>query len=159
MDLAFRATTPDDGEFLLQVFASMLGERLAAGGLPVSEWAEMITQQFNAQDVAYRSKFPKADFDVILVDGEKAGRLYLDRRKDELRILDLTLLPTFRGQGIGTKLFEGLFDEARKSSRKIAAHIEHHSRAIGLAHRLGFTPQLETESTTLMVWDPTTVVG
>ena len=126
-------------------------------GYPVSEWAGLISQQFHAQHSAYHSKYPKADFDLVLVDGEKAGRLYLDRRKDEMRILDLTLLPAFRGQGIGSKLFEGLFNEARLSKRKVSAHVEHDSRAIALAQRLGFVPQLETDSTTLMVWSPTTL--
>ncbi len=158
MDLTFRATTPDDEEFLMQVFASYMAERLAEANSPVLTWAELITQQFKAQHYSYRTNFPKSTFEIVLVDGEKAGRLYLDRREDEIRILDLILLPAFRGQGIGTKLLEGLFDEACKTRKKVGAHVDHGCRAMNLALRLGFSAQLETEGTTLMMWDPDTVL-
>ena len=139
----------------MQVFASTLAEKMAQANFPVDQWVAMIQQQFHTQASAYRTKFPKADFDIILVDGEQVGRLYLDRRDDEIRVLDFTLLPAFRAQGIGTKVMEGLFVEARGGSQKITGHVgQDNLRGLAFASRVGFRVLYDTESTSLMIWEP-----
>ena len=45
--------------------------------------------------------FPDAAFQVIERGGEPIGRLYLDRRAEEIRIIDIALLPAHRRAGIG----------------------------------------------------------
>ena len=114
----------------------------------------LIEQQFKTQHSAYKAKYPRADFQIVLIDGEQAGRLYVDRRDDELRILDFILLPSFRGQGIGSRMIGDLCAEARDSGRHVAVHIPRGWRAMRLAERLGFEPSLEAEHTVLMVWKP-----
>ena len=47
--------------------------------------------QFGAQHDYYREQFPDARFDLVLVDGEPAGRLYVHRREDEIRLIDIAL--------------------------------------------------------------------
>ena len=37
-----------------------------------------------------------------MADGEPAGRLYVDRLPAEIRIVDIALLPAYRGRGLGT---------------------------------------------------------
>jgi len=40
-----------------------------------------------------REQLPTANYLVIDQDGEAIGRVYLDRRADELRLIDIALIP------------------------------------------------------------------
>jgi GNAT superfamily N-acetyltransferase len=120
------------------VYASTRAEELA-----VVPWDEptkqaFLAQQFEAQDVHYKRHYPDATFELIEVDGEPAGRLYVDRRKEEIRIIDIALLPPFRGRGIGAALLRKLIDEADANGRKLSIHVERENRARTLYERLGF---------------------
>jgi ribosomal protein S18 acetylase RimI-like enzyme len=108
--------------------------------------------QFDAQDADYRRRNPAGTFDVIEVDGLPAGRLYVDRRPDDIRIVDIALLPEFRGAGVGRRLLGQLMDEASVSGRKLSIHVEIHNRAAGLYERLGFEAVAERGVYRLMEW-------
>jgi ribosomal protein S18 acetylase RimI-like enzyme len=94
--------------------------------------------QFAAQDCEYRRNNPNATFDVIELQGRPVGRLYVDRRPTEIRIVDISLLPQFRGGGIGSGLLEPLMREAAVSGRSLTIHVEITNRAENLYTRLGF---------------------
>ena len=91
-----------DRELLIAVYASTRAEELAPVPWDDAQKDAFIRMQFAAQDRYWREQKPGAEFCVVLVDGEPAGRLYLDRRADEIRIVDIALLPAWRGRGIGT---------------------------------------------------------
>jgi ribosomal protein S18 acetylase RimI-like enzyme len=78
-------------------------------------------------------------FDVVLVEGEPAGRLYVDRRDDEIRIVDIALLPEHRGHGIGTSLLGELLSEADAARKRVTIHVERLNPARRLYERLGFS--------------------
>src|SRR5215211_5883167 len=99
-----------------------------------------LRRQFEAQDAHYREHYDGASFDVIEVDGEPAGRLYVARWEDEIRIMDIALLPEQRGAGIGTRLLRDLLDEGRRTGKRVSIHVEKHNRALRLYERLGFAP-------------------
>jgi hypothetical protein len=80
---------------------------------------------------------------VIVVDGEDVGRLYVDRWPDEIRVVDLALLPVHRNRGIGSTLLRELVHEAASSNRKLSIHVEIHNPAIRLYARLGFVQVAE----------------
>jgi GNAT superfamily N-acetyltransferase len=63
-----------------------------------------VEQQFSAQDHHYRTNYSGTSYDVILAAGEPAGRLYVARWEKEIRIVDIALVPAFRGRGLGTAL-------------------------------------------------------
>src|SRR5207244_12709415 len=79
-----------------------------------------------------------ASFDVILVDGEPAGRLYVHRGPSEIRIVDVALLPEQRGSGGGTRLLGDLLAEADEASKSVTIHVERMNPALRLYERLGF---------------------
>ena len=54
-------------------------------------------QQFAAQDAHYREHYAGAASTSSCVDGEPAGRLYVHASDDEIRIMDIALLPEHRG--------------------------------------------------------------
>ncbi len=99
-----------------------------------------VEHQFAAQDLHYRAHYPGATLDLIEVDGEPAGRLYVHRGPSDIRIMDIALAPAYRGRGIGTSLLRSLMDEADASGRKLSIHVEMNNPARRLYDRLGFRP-------------------
>ena len=98
-----------------------------------------LRSQFEAQDAWYRESYAGATFDVIAVDDEPAGRLYLHRGESEIRIVDIALLPEHRGKGIGTALLSDLLSEADAAGKSVTIHVERLNPALRLYERLGFS--------------------
>lgn len=99
-----------------------------------------VEQQFAAQDFAYRSNYPGATLDVVELGGRPVGRLYVHRGPSDIRVMDIALVPSARGRGIGTRLLRALIDEADGSGRKLSIHVELENPARSLYERLGFAP-------------------
>src|SRR5580693_7112036 len=92
---------PDDGDFLLSLYASTRRPELAGLGWSEKEQDAFIRMQFDAQTRHYRGSFPNATYSVICVAGEQAGRLIVHRADNAIVIVDITLAPKFRRVGIG----------------------------------------------------------
>lgn len=137
-EVALRPETPGDEEFSRGVYGSTREEELAVTGWTDEQKAAFVAMQFAAQRKYYRDVYPDAAYDVIVVDGEDAGRLYVARLADEVRIVDIALLPAFRGRGVGGRLLDEILAEAAASGRKVVIHVEQNNRARELYLRLGF---------------------
>jgi ribosomal protein S18 acetylase RimI-like enzyme len=127
-----------DDRFLRRVYASVREDELARLPWDEADKEAFLRQQFDAQDAYYREHYEGATYDVIEVDGEPAGRLYVARWEDEIRIMDIGLLPEHRGAGIGTRLLRDLLDAGRRAGKRVSIHVEKHNRALRLYERLGF---------------------
>ena len=97
-----------------------------------------LRMQFDAQDSYYRQSYPDARFDVIEQAGTPVGRLYVARLEDELRVIDIALLPEHRGRGIGSQLMSDVLAEADARHLRVTLHVEPWNRARELYIRLGF---------------------
>src|SRR5439155_13681319 len=92
-DATLRPAGNDDLAFLVRVYASTRAEELVPVPWSDADKAAFVAMQFEAQHAAYRSAYPHAAFDVIEVGGEPAGRLYVDRRPADIRVIDIALVP------------------------------------------------------------------
>jgi ribosomal protein S18 acetylase RimI-like enzyme len=97
-----------------------------------------VATQFDAQDAAYRGAYPDGEFLVAVVDGERAGRLYLGRLPGEFRLIDVTLAPSRRRQGIGRALVSWVIARAEDEGRDVTLHVEPWNPAKRLYEQLGF---------------------
>jgi len=136
--LRLRPATDDDLPFLARLYASTREEELADVDWPAAQKEAFVRQQFEAQHAWYREHYAKAAFDVVEVDGQPAGRLYVDRWEREVRIVDISLLPEHRGRGLGSTLLESLFAEADAAGKRVSVHVERFNPALRLYERLGF---------------------
>jgi ribosomal protein S18 acetylase RimI-like enzyme len=127
-----------DRPFLERTYASTRVDELALLPWTDEQKSGFIAHQFEAQDAHYRSHYSDAGFNVIEVDGEPAGRLYVHRGRSEIRIVDIVLAPPFRGRGIGTRLLAALIAEADDGGLKLSIHVEVNNPARRLYERLGF---------------------
>jgi len=142
--LTLRPITESDEAFLANLYASTRAEEMAQSGWPQEEIDRFLLFQFSAQHKYYQMEYPKAAYDIIEHEGCSVGRLYVDRRKDEIRIIDIALLPEYRGRGIGNHLLSQLFAEANKKSLPVRIHVEYNNPAMRLYKRLGFKKTGET---------------
>jgi ribosomal protein S18 acetylase RimI-like enzyme len=151
--LSFRPIKPEDDAFLARVYASSRAEELAATGWSEQRKADFCRSQFDAQSAYYAANYPGASFQIIECDGWPVGRLHVDRWENEIRIVDITLLPEFRGTGIGTKLLRDLQKEARAAGKSLTIHVERFNRALALYQRLGFEQVEDKGVYLLMSWE------
>jgi ribosomal protein S18 acetylase RimI-like enzyme len=152
-----RAAAPDDEELLYRVYAGTRTEELAPVPWTEAQKEAFLRMQFRAQSQDYAANYPDAAFLVILVDGAPAGRLYVDRRQDELLIVDIALLPEHRGNGVGGAILRDLLAEAAAAGKPVRIHVEHMNPALRLYERLGFRRIGDRGIYLLMEWTAGTV--
>ena len=153
-NVTLRPITADDQEFLSDLYASTRQEEMALVDWPAEKKAEFLQMQFQAQHTFYMEQFKGAAFDLLVLNGQPIGRLYLDQRVDELRIIDIALLPDYRNQGLGSRLMKGILAEAEAAGLPVRIHVEHYNPARRLYQRLGFK-EIETNGVYyLMEWTP-----
>ena len=159
-NVTLRPIRDEDMEILFRVYASTRAEEMAM----VVDWTEeqkeaFLRMQFQAQHAWYQEHYIGAQFDLLLVDGAPAGRLYVHRRESEIRLVDISLLPEFRGSGAGTKLLRELMSEAEAAGKPLTIHVEKYNPAMRLYLRLGFKPIDDRGPYDLMEWRPASGAG
>ena len=154
LHITLHTVSPADEAFLLSVYASTREPELALTDWSAEQKAQFCLMQFKAQDEHYRLHYPKAQLSVIMVEGVVVGRLYVDRWTREIRIMDITLVPEHRGQGIGTQLLKALKEEATIAGKSLSIHVECNNPAMHLYERLGFKVIEDKGLHLLMSWQP-----
>lgn len=149
-----RPVTTEDAAFLLQVYKSSRGEDLRELGWDAARIDEFLDLQYEAQRAFDDKDYPQANDQVILSAGERAGRLLVDSRENEIRCVDLALLPEFRNQGLGTLLLRRLQQEAAAANKPLRLQVIRYSRTINLFERLGFVRTSESGTHFQMEWKP-----
>ncbi|MEM8964681.1 MAG: GNAT family N-acetyltransferase [Acidobacteriota bacterium] len=148
--------TDEDVPFLSRLYASTREEEMKPVPWSAAEKATFLQFQFEAQHKHYLDHYADSSFDIVEVDGEAVGRLYVQRRDDELRIVDIALLTKHRGHGLGGRLLRELLDEASGVGKAVRIHVEHNNPAMRLYKRLGFRKVDDVGVYHLMEWRPPT---
>jgi len=112
-------------------------EELDAWGWPPEMRSGFLAMQFKASQ-SHHHAFPNAEFQIVLLDGVPAGRLIVNRTREDLQLVDIALLPAFRNAGIGAALLQRLIGEAAATKKPLRLHVLNGSRAGRLYQRLGF---------------------
>jgi len=149
--IAVRLEEPQDEAFLFELYASTRAEELKVWSWPSEMQADFLAMQFKASQGLYRA-FPKAEFQIVLLDGVKAGRLAMNRTPEALQLLDLALLPAHRNAGVGAALLQRIFGEAAATSKPVRLQVLKGNRAVRFYRRLGFVQSGETEMHWEMEW-------
>jgi len=138
MKISYRIITENDFPFLRKLYRSTREEELSLSSMTEEEKQKFIEFQFNAQHTYYKSAYSGAEMKIILLNNSPAGRLYLWRTENQIRIMDISLLPKYRGQGTGTKILKSLIRESEESKKKLNIHVEYYNPALKLYKKLGF---------------------
>ena len=153
---ALRPETEDDIPFLMQLYASTRADELASIPWSAEQKQAFLASQFQAQRRHFRTQFTDCAFNILAHAGAPIGRLYLDVRPARLHIIDIALLPEWRGQGLGTAILEALMTAARASGRGVGIFVEKFNPALRLYRRLNFTDVADHGVYLEMQWLPQT---
>lgn len=118
-NLCLRPVAKADDEFLLSVYASTRADELAQVPWSDEQKTQFVKWQFDLQRREYDRGYPAAQYDVILLNNHPVGRIWIGRDHQEIRLLDIAILPEFQKRGIGTVLLQWLIDEAKSVSKTL----------------------------------------
>jgi ribosomal protein S18 acetylase RimI-like enzyme len=133
-----RPISADDLPLLNRIYASARELELAQSGWSDAEKKAFLDQQFHCQHRYYQEHYADAQFMVIERDGIGVGRLYWRAKGAHASLIDISLLPAHRGQGIGHALMTRLTACADRDEQSITLHVEPYNPARRLYRRHDF---------------------
>lgn len=125
--LRLRPAEEADVPFLLDLRGKAMGAHYEALGL--------------APDVEHLEARVRAGFEVaqiIEVEGQAVGLIKVQRPPAEWHVMQLQVLPSAQGRGIGSALLRALLDEAGRAGVAMTLSVLKVNRARRLYERLGF---------------------
>jgi ribosomal protein S18 acetylase RimI-like enzyme len=152
--ITLRPIADEDRGFLRALYGTTRADELAVVDWSEEQKAEFIRFQFRAQHTYYMQQFPNAAFDLVLEDDRPIGRFYVDRRADEIRVIDIAILPEKRRSGIGGRLMRQILEEGQDAGLPVQIHVERNNPALALYRRLGFEEIEDQQVYLLMKWQP-----
>jgi ribosomal protein S18 acetylase RimI-like enzyme len=143
--VTLRPAVQADEPFLHALYRDRRMPELAPLPWGPDERQAFVDMQFRAQQSGYAARFPQADHWIVTVadhDGGEPtaiGRLLVDRRPDEHRIVDLVILTGWRCRGIGTALMRSAMADADADAVPVRlAAAAHDERLVYWYMNLGF---------------------
>ncbi|WP_296224151.1 GNAT family N-acetyltransferase [Ralstonia sp. UBA689] len=103
-DLQLRPCSQPDLPFLRLLYGELRASELDQTGWPIEARAAFLDSQFSLQHRHFISYYAAADFWMVEHHGTAIGRYYLLRDPDHFLVVDIAVLPHWRGRGIGSTL-------------------------------------------------------
>lgn len=152
--LHVRPATGADQLFLAQLFASTRQD-LQLIDQSAAATVELMDLQFRAQTQGYGQQFPNALYFVIEKHHVAIGKVTLDFGSNEIRVVDIALLPQARGQGYAAAVFQSLQLAASKVGTPMTLTVlSSNLPAKQLYARLGFQPADLSPPYEQWIWYP-----
>jgi len=153
--MELRPVRVSDDSFLFALYESTRAEELAPVPWSDDQKRDFLRGQFQAQRADYVTRFPDAEHSIVIADDEPIGRIWIDRRGEEIRLLDIAILQRSQNAGTGTALVEELQQQAAEAGLPLrhSVHTTNHD-ALRFYRRLGFSVVEDFETHVLMEWSP-----
>lgn len=152
--IELRPATQADQPFLLLLYLSTRGAQFRLHGCDPNTEALLLELQFKAQQTDYRLQHPEAEITIIVEQDRPIGRLCVDYRMSEVRVVDLSLLPEYRGRGIGRGLLRGLQAHGQRLDLPVRLRVLLGNPAQRLCQRCDFVMQGLDGLYAAMEWHP-----
>ncbi len=154
MMITLEPATTFDHEFLYRTFASSRAAEVALTGWSAEQQESFLRMQFEAQRRGYLMQTPDAQYWVIRRNEIPVGRLIVDRTDADIHLIDIGLLPEFRGHGIGSTLMAAMIQEATHERKPIRLFVERFNSALRWYEGLGFEIIGGGQIYLEMIWQP-----
>lgn len=152
--ITLRPATASDYDFMRRLYHATRAEEMQQFPFDEAQKLEFLDQQFSAQYEHYRIHYPTCERNIIESGRQPIGRLWIDEWKDQLRLVDIALMPEWRGRGIGTRLLRDVLARGAASGKAVTIHVEAFNPALHLYERLGFRHVDTNGVYRLMKWTP-----
>ena len=155
LDVSLRPVTDADQEFLIGVYGSSRASELAQVDWDDTQKDAFIRWQYDMQKLEYEARYPSSRYELVLVDGVPAGRIWVGIDDTQIRLLDIALLPEFQNRGVGTRLLRQLMDESIRTNKPVRHMVfVLNDNAHAFYERLGFNTIEEIGGYKHMEWAP-----
>lgn len=152
--ITFKPLQNSDEDFIERLYRSTREKELSTTNWPEDQKQRFVRMQLMAQMAEYSAKYRNGNFRIILYKKKPAGRLFLFESPDEIRVIDISLLPEFKGKGIAKKILSDLIESAGKNNKKISLHVSRDNvPAKKLYEGLGFKKLSELGMYDYMEWN------
>lgn len=138
IEYSLRPATAADSEFMHAVYASARTEELAPVPWTNEQKTEFLRSQSHAQLTYYAEHYPNAEYSIVTLNGVDVGRMLTEHHAEDLRLMDMGLLPEYRGQGVGTALVTDVVARGEALGLPVVLHVESFNPAKRLYERFGF---------------------
>jgi ribosomal protein S18 acetylase RimI-like enzyme len=138
MTITLREKIAADDPFLLRLYATTRAQELVLVPWSADEKDAFIRMQYHAQSEYYHTVYPDMQYQIILSDGDAIGRLLTTHMPDEIRIVDISLVPEQCNKGISTDLIANILRMAGDKHKYVRLHVAVGNPAKHLYERLGF---------------------
>ena len=142
----FRPATDGDAALVFAIFAAGRSPELGLQAWSPEQREQFLRMQYRAQTQAYRNRYPQADYQLIEWEEQVIGRWLLAEQDAEFNLVDICLLPHFRGQGLGALLLSGLITYAEGRNLPVRLQVAMTNPALHLYLRLGFQVTEQSEN-------------
>lgn len=149
-----RPAIESDRVFLARVYASSRALEMEALPWTDEQKAVFLDSQFEAQLRHYRSEFPGGVHQILLLGGEAVGRLYYSLEQSLFLVLDVAVLPEFRGRGIGTRVMRECQAAAQVAGVPVRVYVDAFGPATSLFRGLGFEVLRSDGMNVVYEWSP-----
>jgi ribosomal protein S18 acetylase RimI-like enzyme len=137
-DIEARPASASDQSFLRHLHETTRSDEMRALGWSASRCRAFLDQQFESLQRGYQEQYPGALCLLLLQQGQAIGCLQWHSTAAEATLIDLSLLPPFRGRGLGSAILGLLSAEADRLGLSIVLHVEPGGLAQQLYQRFGF---------------------
>ncbi len=122
--ISLRPVDNNDEEFLFALYAATRREEVTMFGWDLAQQDAFLEMQFSIRQRVYRRQYPDADDNLILLDKKPVGRAIVDRSGASILLVDIAILPEYRGNGIGTFWITQLQNEVGKNDKSVFLEVE-----------------------------------
>ncbi|WP_230432432.1 GNAT family N-acetyltransferase [Plesiomonas shigelloides] len=150
-NLLWREQTESDIPFASDLFIQhRWSEMLLIPAITDEQRHSLLNQQAKLQQKYYKEKYPASEILIIEHLGTRIARLHIDRHNNSnWHIIDISLLPSLCGQGIGTAILNMVIKKADQVGSPCSLYVRKDNPAKRLYQRLGFrvlpNPDLELD--------------
>ena len=135
--LSLRHAGTADAALIAAIYAATRAEELRQVGWSVEQKKAFTDWQSQQQELHYATHYPECER-LVVARGQPIGRIYVDTTRLEVRLMDVTLLPEHRNQGVGSALMAAFLGYADGLRRPSSLHVEPFNPARRMYERLGY---------------------
>ena len=138
MDIRLELRTESDSEFFLELYSKIKSSELHFNDFPEQIKHQILTMQFSTFEKSVIAKFNDSIDYLVLFNSIKAGRLILNIDDTGIRIINISLMPSFQNLGIGSCLISNILKEANKSKKAVFLEVDKSNPAYLWYLKFGF---------------------
>src|SRR5438105_455568 len=123
MVVSRRPETPADEQFLRQLIIDSVKRELGAGAWPQPIRDHLFAMEYSARRQSVRTIFPVGTSEIILLNGNPAGWVYVADLPQEMRIVEILVSAEYRGKGVGSSVIGEIMARAGAAGKAVCLSV------------------------------------